>query len=175
MAKFADFQTKVCNKLFKNGVDTKHVRQFVINQFPPGDWMPPPPVSLTKIFEAINHHGLWNYFHYSPLVRIAQKFGANDPEMEGWVQTYKQDLKAYNLVTTVEEYVEADLDVAETWYYSPEELVTREQIDHTLQYLAEVWELFSSHYPMPDPPPKALFDHIRHFGPKTTKVDNHVK
>ena len=188
-AKFAAFQTKVCNRLLKNGVSTKDFQLFVTNQFPPGNCIPQSPTSLTEIFEAITHHRLWNFFHYSPLVRIVQKFGANDPEMEGWVQTYRKDLKAYQLVTTIEEYIEADLDVADTppahcakydldvadpRYYSPGEWVTSEQIDHTLQYLAEVWESFSSHYPIPDPPPKALFDHIRHLGQKTTKVSNHI-
>lgn len=66
--RFADFQTKVCDKLLKNGVSIERFRLFVKNQFPPGDCIPPPPASLTEIFEAITHHHLWNYFHYSPLV-----------------------------------------------------------------------------------------------------------
>ena len=76
-ARFADFQTKVCDKLSKNGVSIEQFRLFVKNQFPPGDCVPPHPARLTDIFEAITHHGLWDYFHYSPLVRIAEKFGAN--------------------------------------------------------------------------------------------------
>ena len=112
MGKFADFQTRVCDKLFRNGVDTEQVRLFVISQFPPGDCIPPPPASLTEVFKAITQHGLWNYFHYSPLVRIARRFDGDDHEMKGWVQTYKQDLKAYNVVTTVEEYIETDLEIA---------------------------------------------------------------
>ena len=169
MDKFADFQTRVCDKLVRNGVDTQ-VRLFVTNQFPPGDCIPPPPASLTEVFEAITHHRLWNFFHYSPLVRIAKRFGANDDEMEGWVKTYKQDLKAYFLVATVEDYIEADLDNADTppansakhdiRYYTPVEWKTK-FVDHSLQYLTEVWELFSSHYLMPDSPPTALLDRIR--------------
>ena len=103
-------------------------------------------------------------------MRIVQTFGANDPEMEGWVQTYQKDLKAYFLVTTVEDYIEADLDVADTPpakkarydpnYYTPMEWKTK-FIDHSLQYLAEVWELFSSHYLVPDSPPTALLDRFR--------------
>lgn len=69
-AKFAAFQMKVCNKLYKNGVDIKAFRLFVTNQFPPGDCIPQSPTSLTDVFEAITNHHLWNYFHYSPLVRI---------------------------------------------------------------------------------------------------------
>ena len=169
-AKFAAFQTKVCNKLFKNGVDTKDFRLFVTNQFPPGDCIPRSPTSLTEVFEAITHHRLWDFFHYSPLVQIVQTFGANDDEMEGWVSTYKQDLKAYSLVTTVEDYIEADLDNADTppansdnydiRYYTPVEWKTK-FVDHSLQYLTEVWELFSSHYLVPDSPPTALLDRVR--------------
>ena len=169
-AKFGAFQTKVCDKLFKKGVDTDQFRLFAINQFPPGDCIPPPPASLTEIFKAITYHGLWDYLHYSPLVHIVQTFGANDPEMEGWVQTYKQDLKAYSFVTKVEEYVEADCDIADPppakrakydpRYYRPVEWKTH-FVDHTLQYLTEVWELFSSRYVVPDSPPTALLDRVR--------------
>ena len=171
MDKFADFQTKVCDKLVKNGVDTQQVRLFITNQFPPGDCIPPAPASLTEMFEAITHHHLWSYFHYSPLVRIAKKFGANDDEMKNWVQTYKQDLKAYTLVTTVEDCLEADLSIDantppvkrakyDPCYCTPVEWKTK-FMDHSLQYLAEVWELFSSHYLVPDCPPTALLDCIR--------------
>ena len=152
-----------------------------MNQFPPGDCIPRSPTSLTEIFEAITHHRLWDYFHYSPLVRIVQKFGSSDQEMERWVQTYKQDLRAYQLVATVEDYIETDLDVADPpparcdldiadlptscakydpRYYHPMEWKTK-FIDHSLQHLTEVWELFSSHYLMPDSPPTALLDRVR--------------
>ena len=159
----------VCDKLFRIRVDIRQFRLFVIGQFPPGDCIPPLPTSLTEIFEAITRHGLWDYFHYSPLVRIAEKFGGSDSEIKGWVQTYKKDLKAYRLVTTVEEYIEADLEIADPpakrakydpRYYRPVEWKT-EFIDHTLQYLAEVWELFSARYLVPDSPPTALLDRIR--------------
>ena len=170
MDKFAYFQTRLCDKLFKNGVDTEQVRLFVTSQFFPGDCIPPPPASQTEVFKAITQHGLWNYFHYSPLVRIAKAFGGDDHEMEGWVRTYKQDLKAYNVVTTVEEYIETDLEITgppsansakyDICYYTPVERKTK-FVDHTLQYLTDVWELFSSHYLMPDSPPTALLDRIR--------------
>ena len=167
-AKFADFQTKVCDKLLKNGVDTELFRLFVISRFPPGDCIPPPPAGLVEIFNAINNHGLWDYYHYSPLVQIVMKFGADDPEMLGWVETYKKDLKAYCLLTTVEDYFEADLDIADPppatrakYDPHPVKWVESEQIDHSLQYLTEVWEMFSCHYLLPDSPPTALVDHIR--------------
>ena len=43
-------------------------------------------------------------------MHIIQKFGGNDAEMEGWVQNYSEDLKAYSMVTTVEKYVETGLN-----------------------------------------------------------------
>ena len=122
-----------------------------------------------EVFKAITHHGLWDYFHYSPLVQIAKKFCANDPEIEGWVRTYMKDLKAYSLVTTVEEYIETDLEIAvpsprrakyDTRCCTPMEWNTN-FVDHSLQYLAEVWEVFSSHYLVPDSPPTALLDRVR--------------
>ena len=141
-----------------------------MNQFPPGDFIPQSPTSLTEVFEAITHHRLWDYFHYSPLLRIVLTSGAKDPEIEGWAQTYIQDLKAYLLVTTVEECIEADLDNTDLppaqsarynrHYYTPVEWKT-EFVDHSLQYLAEVWELFSSHYLKPDSPPTALLDRVQ--------------
>ena len=169
MSKFADFQTNVCSKLLKSGVDTEEFRLYVINQFSPGKCIPSPPANLMEVFQAITYHGLWDYFHYSPLVRIAKRFGANDPEMEGWVQTYKKDLKAYSVVAKLEDYVESDLDVTappptkrakyDPCYFTPVEWKT-EFIDHSLQYLSEVWELFSSHYLMPDSPPTALLHRV---------------
>ena len=169
MDKFANFQRNVCDKLLIDGVDTEQVWLFVMNQFPPGDFIPPSPTSLTEVFMAITQHGLWNYFHYSPLVRIAKAFGAGDHKMEDWVQTYIKDLKTYLLVTTVEEYIEANLDNADTSpancakydprYYTPVKWKTN-FTDHSLHYLTEVWELFSSHYLMPDSPPTGLLNCI---------------
>ena len=169
-AKFAAFQTKVCNKLFEKDVDVMQFRLFVTNQFPPGDCIPPPPTGLTEIFQAITHHGLWDYFHYSPLVQIVQTFGAGDLEMEGWVQAYQEDLKAYTLLTKIEDCIEADLGIANPSsaniaknnprYYCPVEWKT-EFIDHSLNYLAEVWKSFSYHYLVPRSPPTALLDRIR--------------
>ena len=161
----------MCCKLIKNRVDTEEFRLFVTNQFPPGDFIPSSPANLRDIFKAITHHGLWDYFHYSPVVRIATKFGANDPEIEGLVKAYKQDIKAYSLVTTVEDYINADLEIADPppaancakydpRYYTEVEWKA-EVIDHSLQYLAEVWELFASHYLLPDSPPTALLNHVR--------------
>ena len=168
--KFADFQTNVCKKLLMSGVDTEEFQLFVINQFPPGDFIPASPTSLTEVFKAITSHGLWDYLHYSPLVRIAKRFGASDPEMDGWVQAYKKDVKAYSIVTTVEEYIEADFDVADPpppakrAKYDPRYCTSvqwkTEFLDHSLQYLAEVWEVFSSRYLMPDSPPTALLDRV---------------
>ena len=88
----------------------------------------------------------------------------------GYKPTRIKDLKSYQLATTVEKYIEADLEIADPppakrakydpRYYRPVEWKTK-FIDHSLQHLAEVWELFSSRYLVPDSPPTALLDRVR--------------
>lgn len=186
-AKFAKFQTKVCDWLVKNGVDIELFRLFVKNQFPPGHCIPPAPAGLIEIFGAITHNGLWDFLHYSPLVKIVQTFGASNSEMESWAETYKKDLKSFRLLTKVEDLIDADLDFAtlppqmqvkvdeadpdvahfppeeraknDLHYYCPVEWKT-EFVDHSLQYLAEVWEEFSCHFLGPKSPPTALLDRV---------------
>ena len=168
-AKFAAFQIKVCDRLFKNGVNTEQFWLFVTNQFPPGECIPPPPASLTEIFQAITCHGLWDFWHYSPLVHIVKIFGASDPEMEGWVETYQNDLRAYLLVTKLEDYLESDFDDTDhppanhakydPRYYQAVKWKT-EFTDHSLQYLADVWNMFSCRYLLPDSPQTALLDRV---------------
>ena len=168
--KFADFQTNVCGRLEEVGVDINQFQLFVTNQFSPGYFIPTPPTSVKNIFEAITRNELWDYFHYSPLVRIARKFGSDDPKMEAWVEKYKKDLKSYQLIATIEDCIEAELDTCadpppakkakyDCRYLCPVKWKTN-FIDHSLKYLAEVWELFSAHYLVPDSPPTALLHHI---------------
>ena len=156
VAKFADLQTKVCDKLFKNGVNIKHFHLFVINQFPPGDCIPQPPASLMEIFKAITYHGLWDYLHYSPLVYIVKRFGAGDLEMESWIQTYLNDLKADLECINLRPGKCAKYD---PHYYCPVEWKAM-FIDHSLQYLTDVWKAFSGRYLLPDSPPTALLDRV---------------
>ena len=168
--KFADLLTNVCNKMFKNGVDIKTFRLFVVALFPPGDCIPPLPTNLTEVFDAITHHGLWDSLHYSPLVRLVRKFGTSDPEMEAWIQNYKKDLRSYALLTTVEDCIESELVASaesppakrakyDPRYCCPVEWKT-DFVVHTLHYLTDVWEMFSDHYLFPDPPPTALLDRV---------------
>ena len=157
--------------MFKNGVDIKAFRLFVVALFHPGDCIPPLPTNLTEIFGAITHHGLWDRLHYSPLVQIARRFGAGDPEMEAWIQDYKKDLKSYTLLTTVEDCIESELvtsaepppaEIAkyDSRYCCPVEWKT-DFVDHTLHYLTDVWEKFSGRYILPNSPPTALLDRVR--------------
>lgn len=169
-AKFGAFQTRVCDKLYKKKVDTEQIRLFATNQFSPGHFIPPHPASLAEIFKAITSHGVWNCLHYSPLVHIVRTFGPGDSEMKQWVQTYEKDLKAYQIITTVEDYIDADLGISDlppaecakydTHYNQKVEWKTN-FIDHSLKYLAEVWELFSCNYLVPESPPTALLDRVR--------------
>ena len=169
--KFAVFLTNVCDKMLKNGVDIEKFWLFIVALFPPGDCIPPLPTNVTKIFEAITHHGLWDSLHYSPLVQIVQKFGADDPEMKAWIQDYKKYLKAYTIVASIDDYIESNLDTCtdqsrvdrakyDPRYNCPVEWKT-DFVDHSLQYLADVWEMFSDRYLLPDSPPTALLDRVR--------------
>ena len=169
--KFADFQTKACVKLEEIGVNIGEFRLFVTSQFSPGHFIPSLPTSLKEVFEEITHHEMWDYFHYSPLVRIIRKFGDGDPEMEVLIQKYRKDLKSYKLVTKIEDCIEAELDAdtdpppAKRTKYDPLYLCPVEWktdfVDHSLEYLTDVWEMFSSHYLVPDSPPTALLDRVR--------------
>ena len=169
--KFADLLTNVCKRMVENGVDVDEFRLFTVALFPPGDCIPQSPTNLTKVFEAITRHGLWDSLHYSPLVRIVRKFGASDPEMEAWIRDYKKDLRAYTLLTTVEDCIESELvasaepppaEIAkyDSRYCCPVEWKT-DFDDHTLHYLADVLEMFSDRYLLPDSPATALLDRVR--------------
>ena len=168
ISKFAKLQTNVCKKMSTTGaIDLRQFCLFVTNLFPPGDCIPHSPTSLTEVFKAITNHGLWDFFHYSPLVKVVEEFGANDPDMKEWIQGYKKDLKSYNMMTTITDCIELELanptgpSLAK---YDPRYNRSVEWktnfVDHTLQYLAEVWELFSTHYLLPDYPPTALLDRV---------------
>ena len=167
--KFANLLTNVQQKMSKMSIDIKEFLLFVIALFPPGECIPPSPTNLSNVFEAITRNGLWNYFHYSPLVRIVERFCANDPEMKAWIKNYKKDLKAYTIVASIEDFIESDLDTGpsredsakyDPRYNCPVEWKT-DFVDHSLQHLANVWGIFSVNYLLPDSPPTALLDRVR--------------
>jgi len=169
--KFAVFQMNVCNKMMKNGVNTREFRFFVAALFAPGDCIPQSPADLTEVFEAITLHGLWDSLHYSPLVRIVRNFCASDPEMKAWIKNYKKAVKAYTIVASIKDYIDSDLDTCtdqsqvdhakhDPRYNSPVEWKT-DFVDHSLQHLIDVWELFSDQYLVPASPPTALLDCVR--------------
>ena len=177
--KFAKFQRKVCSKLLKSEVDINEFWLFVITLFSPGDCIPPPPTDFTKVFAAITRHGLWSYFHFSPLAEIIHEFCASDPEMETLIQQYEKDLKSYTLVTTIEDCIEPMLDSDadqeldadtdpppakrakyDSRYLCPMEWKT-DFVEHSLTYVTDVWKMFSAHYLVPKSPPTALLDRVR--------------
>ena len=173
--KFADFQTKVCTRLSKNGVDIHQFLQYAKSRFHPGYFIPLSPTNLTEIFDSITDHGMWDYFHCSPLLHVVQTFGAGDPEMKVWVQSYMKDLKSYRSVKKIEAFIESDNDELDasteppparrakydSRYCCQMEWKTRFGTDHTLEYLTDVWEMFSLCYLDPDSPQTALLDRIR--------------
>ena len=169
--KFGHLLMKVCDKMIKNGVNVREFWFFVVALFPPGDCIPQSPTDFTEVFQAITHHGLWDSIHYSPLVRIIRMFGAGDPEMEAWIREYRKDLRAYTIVTTIEDCIEYHLDTStgqsqvdsakyDPRYNCPVDWKT-DYVDHSLQHLTDVWEMFSEQYLVPDSPPTALLERVR--------------
>jgi len=82
-------------------------------------------------------------------------------------------VKAYAIVASIEEYVESNLA---TWQCTDQSEVDKAKhdpcyncpvewkthfLDHSLQHLTDVWEMFSNHYLVPDSPPTALLDRVR--------------
>ena len=157
--------------MLKNKVDIENFLLFVTALFPPGDFIPPLPTNLTKVFDAITHHGLWDCLNYSPLVRIVRMFGAGDAEMKSWIQDYKKDVKAYAIVASIEDYIDSTLDTCtdqsrvDSARYDPRYNCQVEWktdfVDHSLQHLTDVWEMFSDQFLVPDSPPTVLLDRVR--------------
>ena len=169
--KFAIFVQNVCNNMVKNAVDIKKFLLFVTAFFSPRKCIPQSPTDFTEVFQAITYHGLWDSLHYSPLVRIARRFCAGDSEMKAWIKNYKEDLKAYTIVASIEDYIEFDLDTCtdqlqvhsakyDPRYKCPVEWKTG-FVNLSVQHLTNVWEMFSDQYPVPDSPPTALIDRVR--------------
>ena len=169
--KFAELLTNVCTRMIENGINVKEFRLFAVAFFHPGDCIPQSPTNLAEVFDAITRHGLWDYFHYSPLVRIVRKFSAGDDKMKAWIENYKKDLKAYTIVASIQDYIDSDLDTCtdqsqvdsakyDPRYNCPVKWKTDFE-DHSIQYLNNVWEMFSGHYLGPDSPPTALMDRVR--------------
>ena len=144
--------------MIQNGVDVEEFRFFAITSFPPGDVIPLPPTTLTKIFKAITHHHLWDYFHYSPLERIVSKFGAGDPEMETWVQNYREDFSSYISTVQILDYIEPNPTTRCSLHYCCPVEWKITFANNTLQYLYDMWELFSAQYLEPDPPLTSLLE-----------------
>ena len=144
----------------QNGVDVEDFRFFAITSFPPGDVIPLPPTSLTEIFTAITDHHLWDYFHYSPLERIVNKFGAGDPEMVRWVQSYKDDFSSYISTIQIQDYIDPNPTTSCSLRYCCPVEWKITFANNTLQHLYEVWKLFSAQYLDPDPPPTSSLERV---------------
>ena len=154
--------------MIQNGVDIEEFRFFAVTSFPPGDVIPPSPTTLTEIFMAITHHHLWDYFHYSPLEHIVSKFGDGDPEMETWVQTYKEDFSSYISTLQILDYIEPNPTTrCSLRYCCPVEWKIT-FANNTLQYLYDMWELFSAQYLEPDPPLTSLLECVHEVESSTS-------
>lgn len=161
----------MCSKLFKSEVDINEFWLFVVTLFSPGECIPQRPTDFIKVFAAITYHGLWDYFHYFPLVQIVKEFFDGDPAMESLVEQYQKDLKSYKVVASIEDYIEPELDAhanappeekarCDPRYLRRVEWKTDFE-DHTMNHLYDVWKVFSAQYLVPDSPPTALLDRVR--------------
>ena len=96
--------TNVCGRLQQNGIDIGEFSLFVVALFPPGDCIPQTN-DLEEMFRAITRNGLWDFWNYSPLEEIVEKFGKGDPQLLLWVNEYKSDLVGFKACTKIVTYL----------------------------------------------------------------------
>ena len=174
--KFAALLTNVCRKLRGKHIDFRDLHIFFKSCFSPGEWIAESS-DTQEIFDTITRHKLWDYWNYLPLEGVVQEFAADDPEIQSWIETYKQDLRSYKVTTKLIDHIAAvDSDSS---YESPSEEGQLEKpvrydqqyyhrlsfklkmkfTDHTLDYIEDLWKEYAELHGLP--PYKALLDCIR--------------
>ena len=169
--KFAVLLMKVCQKLKEKPINFEDFQTFLISCFPPGECIPRSS-NINEIFEAITRHQLWNYWNYYPLEGIVQEFAPDDPEITSRIETYRQDLESYKVVTKLihhiptvsespldEEQLEPPAKYDKRYYQTLSIKLKTEFTDHSLKYIDELWKKFANLHGLP--PRVALFDSIR--------------
>ena len=174
--KFASLLTDVCQKLQNGDISVDNFRLFVIALFPPGDCIPKSS-DLRQIFEVITRHGLWNYWHYSPLQQIVEKFAADDQDMKTWIKNYKNDLVGFKASTRILDFIPVvesessfdDSDAEELHmaklakydhrYFRKLSVKLKVKVtDQSLMYIESLWESFADYLFLP--PLAAMFEHV---------------
>ena len=157
-AKFAVLLTNTCRKLKEKRINFEDLQTFLISCFPPGECIPRSS-NINEIFEAITCHQLWDYWNYYPLEGIVQEFAPNDPDITSWIETYRQDLESYKVVTKLIHHIESLAKYDKRYYQRVSFKLKTEFTDHTLKYIDDLWNKFSNLHDLPSR--VALFDSIR--------------
>ena len=166
-AKFAMLLTNTCRKLKEKQINFEDLQTFLISCFPPGECIPRSS-NINEIFEAITRHQLWDYWNYYPLEGIVQEFAPDDPEITSRIETYRQDLESYKVVTKLidhitespldEERLEPPAKYDKRYYQTLSFKLKMKFTDHTLKYIDDLWNKFSNLHGLP--PRVALLDSI---------------
>ena len=174
--KYATLLTNVYNRLQQKQTNVREFRLFVIARFPPGDCIPQSG-DLGELFEAITRNGLWDFWNYQPLEDIVHQFGADDKQMEDWVNKYKADLAGFKACTKIVHYmavVESDSSFDESdqdqptqpkqakydrkYYHKLSVRLKVKVTDQSLSYIDDIWRSVSEYHLIP--PLSSLLDHI---------------
>lgn len=162
--------TNVCGRLQQNGIDIGEFSLFVVALFPPGDCIPQTN-DLHRMFRAITQNGLWDFWNYSPLEEIVQRFGKDDPQLLLWINEYKCDLVGFKACTKMITYL-SDVKSSDTEQPAP---VNAAKYDHkyyhelsvklklnvanrSLSFIDDLWRSVSECFLLP--PLSALFDRV---------------
>ena len=143
--------------------DISIVREFLTNLF---RFSLPETSNFGELFTTVTVHGLWNYWHFSPLEELANHLLHDNQEVQGLIKAYKARLSGFYLTTRLIDYIMyMDLDDDD----SDEEcdqlslkLTTKEyrkmkvvlRLDRkisqvSLDYVAQLWQSFREEYEIP--------------------------
>ena len=110
---------------------------------------------LSDVFVALSQAGLLNYTNYGILRSIIIEYASDDQELNQQMREYEDEVAGYALVTSMKDYVDAELQQCEPAEVDPELLsvlslkVGESVTEHTLQYVKEVWDSLASRLKLP--------------------------
>ena len=128
--------------------------------------------SVNEIFEAMNHHRLWDYWNYYLLEEFILHFATDDPEAKVMMETYRQDLDSYKVTEKIIDHIDSFNETPDE-EGQPKQLARYDQqcyqklslkikmnfTDHSLKYIDDLWNRFANLYSLP--PRAALLDRIQ--------------
>lgn len=106
--KFARLQTLVCRKVQSRiAVNRTSFQQFLLyitTLFPPSDCVPQT-AKISEIFLTITDHGLWDYWHYSPLWRVSEMYAGKNSDVAATFSEYLKELRTFKETTSLRQYM----------------------------------------------------------------------